>query len=244
MARFFAAKNAAAEESKVSEVLQEQVHSDLSACEEFDVLIVGAGISGIGSAYHLKVQCPGKSFIIVESQDHFGGTWNTHKYPGVRSDSDLYTFGYRFKPWVGPPIATAQEIRRYLKEVIEDNDLEAAIRYSTRITRCSWSSTDKKWTVETQGAGGALGKTYRCNFLWMCQGYYDHDNPYLPNWSGMEDFKGELIHAQKWNENVDYKDKQVAVIGSGATGATIIPAMADEAAQRRGAPRARRCRRE
>lgn len=218
-----------AEESEVSEVLEQQRLDNTGAYEEFDVLIVGAGISGIGSAYHLKTQCPGKSFAVLESQAQFGGTWRTHKYPGVRSDSDLYTFGYRFKPWVGPPIATAEEIRKYLDDVIHENGLDKAIRYSTKIRRCSWSSADNRWTVETTGADGAPGKTYRCNFLWMCQGYYDHDNPYLPQWPGVENFKGELIHAQKWHDKVDYKGKQVVVIGSGATAATVIPAMADDA---------------
>ena len=201
-----------------------------SHCEDVDVLIAGAGISGIGSAYHLRTQCPGKSFVILEAQDGFGGTWRTHTYPGVRSDSDLYTFGYRFKPWVGPPIATAQAIRDYLDEVIAENDLDGAIRYRTRIKRCSWDSAERKWTVETTGPDGAPGMTYRCNFLWMCQGYYDHDNPYLPDWPGKEDFGGQLIHAQKWHDGVDYKGKRVVVIGSGATAATVIPAMADEAA--------------
>lgn len=213
----------------MSEVLEKPMRDDVSACEEYDVLIVGAGISGIGSAYHLKTQCPGKTFKVLESQPDFGGTWRTHKYPGVRSDSDLYTFGYRFKPWIGPPIATAEEIRKYLNDVIEENGLKEAIRYSTKLSRCSWSSADKKWTVETVNEDGSPGQTYRCNFMWMCQGYYDHDNPYLPDWPGMEDFKGELIHAQKWDETVDYKGKQVVVIGSGATAATVIPAVADDA---------------
>ena len=214
----------------MTEVLEKQMSGNATACEEYDVLVIGAGISGIGSAYHLKTQCPDKSFLILESQGGFGGTWRTHTYPGVRSDSDLYTFGYRFKPWIGPPIATAEEIQNYLEDVIAENDLDEVIRYNTRITRCSWSNAEQKWTVETKGADGAPGKTYRCTFLWMCQGYYDHDNPYMPQWPGMESFKGELIHAQKWHEGIDYKGKQVVVIGSGATAATVIPAMADDAA--------------
>ncbi|MCB2049800.1 MAG: NAD(P)/FAD-dependent oxidoreductase [Novosphingobium sp.] len=210
--------------------MERELRSDSSACEEFDVLIVGAGISGIGSAHHLQTQCPGKSFVILEAQDGFGGTWRTHKYPGVRSDSDLFTFGYRFKPWVGPPIATGAAIQEYLEEVIEENGLDKAIRYGTKITRCDWSGEDRKWTVETANRDGSPGKVYRCNFLWMCQGYYDHENPYVPNWPGMADFKGKIVHAQKWNDSVDYKGKRVIVIGSGATAATVIPAMADDAA--------------
>jgi len=214
----------------VTEHFEARARSDVHVDEECDVIVVGAGISGIGSAYHLQTQCPDKRFVILEAQDRFGGTWNTHKYPGVRSDSDLYTFGYRFKPWVGPPIATGEEIQKYLNEVIEDNGLDRAIRYNTAITRCSWSSDAKRWTVETSDAAGTPGQTYRCKFLWMCQGYYDHKNPYLPDWPGVEDFRGELVHAQNWSDSDDYKGKNVVVIGSGATAATVIPAMADDAA--------------
>ncbi|MFG1304716.1 NAD(P)/FAD-dependent oxidoreductase [Xanthobacter autotrophicus] len=213
----------------MSEVLERPVQVNIEACEEFDVVIVGAGISGIGSAYHLQSKCPDRSFVILEAQEQFGGTWHTHKYPGVRSDSDLYTFGYRFKPWVGAPIAAASEIRKYLNEVISENGLDKRIHYNTKITRCSWSSQNQKWTVETKGPDGEPGPVYRCNFLWMCQGYYDHANPYLPAWPGTESFKGELIHAQQWRDNVVYKDKKVVVIGSGATAATVIPAMAKDA---------------
>jgi monooxygenase len=214
----------------MSDVLAKTTRVEVKPQDEFDVIIVGAGISGIGSAYHLKSQCADKSFVILEAQERFGGTWHTHKYPGVRSDSDLYTFGYRFKPWDGPPIAQAHKIRKYLHEVIEENGLDTFIRYNTKITRCAWSSADKKWTVETQATATAPGRVYRCNFLWMCQGYYDHDDPYLPDWPGVKDFEGELIHAQKWHDGVNYKGKQVVVIGSGATAATLVPAMADAAA--------------
>ncbi len=214
----------------MTEVLEDTVLQRDAACEEFDVLIIGAGISGLGSAYHLKTQMPGKTYAVLEAKEGFGGTWHTHRYPGVRSDSDLYTFGYRFKPWVGPPIATAEEILKYLDEVIVENNLEKDIRYDTRITRCSWSSEEQRWTVETLTNGGSEAKTYRCNFLWMCQGYYDHQNPYLPQWPGMESFAGDMIHAQKWDPGFDYTGKNVVVIGSGATAATVIPAMADKAA--------------
>ncbi len=211
-------------------VLENQAKIQVDGVEEFDVIVVGAGISGIGSAHHLQLQCPDKSFVVLEAQEHFGGTWHTHRYPGVRSDSDLYTFGYRFKPWVGPPIATADAIRQYMGEVIEESGLNPHIRYGTRISRCSWSSAERKWTVETVSAATGEARTYRCSFLWMCQGYYDHANPYLPDWPGMADFKGQLVHAQKWSDDIDYSGKKVAVIGSGATAATVIPAMADRAA--------------
>lgn len=145
-----------------------------------DVLIVGAGISGVGSAYHLQEQCPWASYAILEMKDTFGGTWDTHKYPGVRSDSDLYTFGYRFKPWVGAPIASAEEILRYMGEVIEENGIGEHIRYGHRITSCAYSRDTGLWTVAATRLADGAEQTFTCNFLWMCQGYYDHENPYVP----------------------------------------------------------------
>ncbi|MBS0476039.1 MAG: NAD(P)/FAD-dependent oxidoreductase [Proteobacteria bacterium] len=194
-----------------------------------DVLIVGAGISGIGSAYHLQDQCPGKSYAILEMKDTFGGTWETHKYPGVRSDSDLYTFGYRFKPWVGTPIASGAEILKYMGEVIAENGIAPHIRYGHRITACAWDSKASLWTVEAQTSDGA-SHTFTCNYLWMCQGYYDHENPYVPEWPGRERYKGKFIHAQQWDPSIDYTGKRILVIGSGATAATVIPAFAEKAA--------------
>ncbi|WP_189543180.1 flavin-containing monooxygenase [Novosphingobium arvoryzae] len=195
-----------------------------------DVLIVGAGISGIGSAYHLQQQCPGKSYAILEMKDTFGGTWETHKYPGVRSDSDLYTFGYRFKPWVGAPIASAEEILKYMGEVIEENGIGQHIHYGHRITGCNWSSKDNLWTVQAVRKADGAAVTFTANFLWMCQGYYDHETPYIPDWAGMDRYKGLFIHAQKWDPSIDYTGKRVLVIGSGATAATVIPAFAEKAA--------------
>ena len=194
--------------------------------EHFDVLIVGAGISGVGAAYHLTTQCPGVSFIVLDSKETFGGTWITHKYPGIRSDSDLHTFGYRFKPWTGVPIATAEEILRYMGEVIEENGLARCIRYRHQITNATWSSRDNLWTIE--GARTDTGAPFRftANFLCMCQGYYRHDEGYTPHWDGMGDYKGRIVHPQTWPEDLDYEDKNVLVIGSGATAATLIPAMA------------------
>jgi cation diffusion facilitator CzcD-associated flavoprotein CzcO len=194
--------------------------------EHFDVVIVGAGISGIGSAVHLTEQCPERSFIVLESYESFGGTWFMHRYPGIRSDSDLYTFGYRFKPWVGAPIASADEILKYMGEVIDEHDLDPHIRYNHRIGNASWSTKDQMWSIE--GTRSDTGETVKltCNFLWMCQGYYKHAEGYTPEWQGMDDFKGEIVHPQTWPENLDYKDKNVVVIGSGATTATVVPAIA------------------
>ena len=197
-----------------------------SKAEHFDVLIVGAGISGIGGAYHLSTQCPGTSFVVLEALDSFGGTWWMHRYPGVRSDSDLYTFGYRFKPWIGPPIATADEILKYMGEVIEENDLGPHIRYQHKIVSASWSSKDSLWTVEAVRTDTNQQLTFTTNFLWMCQGYYRHEKGYTPDWPGMQDYQGTLVHPQNWPKDLDYKGKRVLVIGSGATTATVVPAIA------------------
>jgi cation diffusion facilitator CzcD-associated flavoprotein CzcO len=199
--------------------------------EYFDVLIVGAGISGIGSAYHLADQCPDKSYAILEVKDTFGGTWVTHKYPGVRSDSDLYTFGYRFKPWVGAPIASGAEILRYMGEVIEENHIDRHIRYGTRITSCAWSSTDNLWTVTARRENDGESQVYTSRFLWMCQGYYDHEKPYVPDWKGLSDYKGQFVHAQLWDPATQVSGKRVLVIGSGATAATVVPAFCDAGAK-------------
>ena len=202
--------------------------STTQATKHFDVLIVGAGISGIGSAYHLTTQLPGTSFVILETQENFGGTWLTHRYPGIRSDSDLHTFGYRFKPWVGPPIATAAEILSYMGEVIDDNDLARHIRYQHRILSANWSSDENLWTIEAIKADGDQPVRFTANFLWMCQGYYRHSEGYTPEWQGMTSFKGQIVHPQRWPEPIDLGGKKVVVIGSGATAATLIPAIADK----------------
>lgn len=199
------------------------------AVEHVDVLIVGAGISGIGAAYHLKRQAPGASFVVLEAKDSFGGTWITHKYPGIRSDSDLHTFGYRFKPWVGPPIASASEILKYMGEVIAENDLGGHIRYGHTITRAVWSGETNRWTVDAATADGETARI-TCGFLWMCQGYYRHSQGYTPDWPGMASFRGPIVHPQNWPEDLDYKGKRMIVIGSGATAATLVPAVAGDTA--------------
>ena len=197
-----------------------------AATQHFDVIIVGAGISGVGGAYHLTAQRPGTKFVVLEAFDSYGGTWLTHTYPGIRSDSDLYTFGYRFKPWVGPPIATAKEILDYMGEVIEENDLARHIRYRRRITSAKWSSQDKIWTLTVDGPDGV--ETYTTNFLWMCQGYYRHAVGYTPEWPGMADYRGRIVHPQTWPKDLDLKGKKVVVIGSGATAATLVPNIAGD----------------
>jgi cation diffusion facilitator CzcD-associated flavoprotein CzcO len=206
--------------------------TDSQSAEHFDVLIVGAGISGIGAGYHLQDQYPEKSFVILEKFESFGGTWLTHKYPGIRSDSDLYTFGYRFKPWIGPPIATADKILAYMGEVIEEHGLDQHIRYRHAISTADWSSDDNTWTVRgtrtDPETGAAEPITITTNFLWMCQGYYRHEQGYTPDWPGMDDYQGQIVHPQTWPTDIDLSGKQVLVIGSGATAATLVPAIAGE----------------
>lgn len=196
------------------------------APEHIDVLIVGAGISGIGAAYHLTQECPDKSFVILEALDNFGGTWWTHRYPGVRSDSDLFTFGYRFKPWKGAPLASAEEILKYMGEVIDENDLAPRIRYRHRIASATWSSEHRLWTVEAVRLDTDDTVRFTTNFLWMCGGYYKHDRGYTPEWPGLEEFQGEVVHPQTWPDDLALEGKRVVVVGSGATAATLIPAIA------------------
>jgi cation diffusion facilitator CzcD-associated flavoprotein CzcO len=211
----------------VSALVEEELVSDV-ATEHFDVIIVGAGISGIGSAYHLKTQNPERSYVLLEAMESFGGTWHTHRYPGIRSDSDLYTFGYRFKPWTSAPIATAAEIQKYLSDVIAENEFAPHIRYGHHIDAASWSTSDQRWTVTAMVKDTGESVSFTANFLWMCQGYYRHAEGYTPEWPGMDTFEGRIVHPQTWPEDLDYKDKEVIVIGSGATSATLVPAIAHD----------------
>ena len=201
-----------------------------TSTEHFDILIVGAGISGIDAAYHLQQHCPARRFTLLESQESFGGTWLTHKFPGIRSDSDLYTFGYKWKPWSGPPIATAPEILAYLNEVLDEQDIRRHIRFRHAVTAAVWSSGDRCWTLDVRHGEGGKTAQFTCNFLWMCQGYYHHHEGYTPEFPGRELFQGPVVHPQTWPEDLDYEDKTVVVIGSGATAATLIPAMTEKAA--------------
>src|ERR1700722_18268547 len=194
-----------------------------------DVFIVGAGVSGIGAAHHLRDQFPDRTFVIVDAQDNRGGTWWTHQYPGVRSDSDLFTYGYRFKPWRGPSIAAGGEILAYLDEVIEEDDLGRHIRYQHRVTAASWSTEDRRWTVDVTRGDTGQQLRFTTAFLWMCQGYYNHTRPYRPQWEGMDRFQGVVVHPQRWPHDLELAGQRVVGIGSGATAATLIPAIAGRA---------------
>ncbi|MGB0505265.1 MAG: flavin-containing monooxygenase [Pikeienuella sp.] len=197
--------------------------------EHFDILIVGAGISGIDAAYHLGQHRPDASYAILESKSGLGGTWATHTFPGIRSDSDLFTFGFSWKPWKGVAIATADEILSYLEEAVDENDIRGNIRFNHHIESAQWSSETQRWVL-TATRGDGVSFQISCGFLWSCAGYFKHDEGYMPEWPGMADFKGRIVHPQTWPDDLDYAGQRVAVIGSGATAATIIPAMADRAA--------------
>jgi monooxygenase len=193
--------------------------------EHVDVLVVGAGISGIGAAYHLQTSCPDRTYAILEARDDIGGTWDLFRYPGIRSDSDMYTLGYSFKPWTDPKaIADAPSILAYLRETAREHGIDGKIRFRQRVTRASWSSADARWTVETERAA------FTCNFLFMCSGYYDYAAGYTPEFAGTQRFAGRIVHPQKWPDALDYAGKRVVVIGSGATAVTLVPAMAKTAA--------------
>jgi cation diffusion facilitator CzcD-associated flavoprotein CzcO len=198
--------------------------------EHLDVLIVGAGLSGIGAAYHLQTYCPGKSYAILEAREQLGGTWDLFRYPGVRSDSDMYTLGYSFKPWNDPhAIASGSSILRYVRDTARENGIDEHIRYEHRVRSASWSSADAAWTVEVVGPSGKP-QHIRCNFLFMCSGYYDYAAGHAPKFPGDEDFAGRIVHPQKWTPDIDYAGKRVVVIGSGATAMTLVPELAKAAA--------------
>jgi monooxygenase len=194
----------------------------------FDVLIVGAGISGLGGAVHLSQKCPGKSFAILEGRDRLGGTWDLFKYPGIRSDSDMYTLGFEFKPWTeAKAIADAPAILNYLHETVEEYGLEKHIRFQTRVKALSWLSEDCYWSVTCEVGPEKRLETLKAKFLYMGTGYYSYTDPYRPEFAGQADFKGPVLHPQFWPETLDYQGKNVVIIGSGATAVTLIPAMAD-----------------
>jgi monooxygenase len=198
--------------------------------EHFDVLIVGAGLSGIGAAYHLQTECPGKSFVLLEGRNASGGTWDLFRYPGIRSDSDMFTLGFRFRPWrEAKAIADGPSILKYIRETAQESGIDRKIRYGHQVKGASWSSKDCEWTIEATNPDGQAVR-FRCNFLYMCSGYYDYSEGYMPGWPGMERYRGRIVHPQKWPEDLEYEGKRVVVIGSGATAVTLVPAMAAKAA--------------
>src|SRR5579862_2566123 len=189
--------------------------------EHFDVLIVGAGLSGIGAAHHLQRRCPGKSYAILEGRNAIGGTWDLFRYPGIRSDSDMYTLGYSFRPWTNPKaIADGPAILAYLRETAEAYGIDRKIRYGLRVERARWSSADARWTVEAREASSGKTRLFTCSFLFMCAGYYDYEAGYTPELAGRERFRGRVVHPQHWTPDVEYDGKRVVVIGSGATAVT------------------------
>jgi monooxygenase len=199
--------------------------------EHFDVLIVGAGLSGIGAGVHLQTNCPGRSYAILEGRDRIGGTWDLFRYPGIRSDSDMYTLGYSFKPWEdAKAIADGGSILSYIEQTAREHRIDERIRFGHRVVRSEWSSEDARWTVEVER--GDTGETVHltCRFLMMCSGYYRYDEGYTPEFPGAGRFAGQIVHPQHWSDEIDYAGKQVVVIGSGATAITLVPAMAGSAA--------------
>ena len=197
---------------------------------DLDVLIVGAGLSGVGAAWHLQHRCPDQSYLILESRESLGGTWDLFRYPGIRSDSDMYTFGYAFRPWTdGKVFADGPSIRNYVNDTAEEAGIAPIIRYQHKVVGAHWSTEDARWTVEVAvGESGAI-KRYTAKFVFLCSGYYRYDRGYMPDFPGMADFKGDVIHPQHWPEGYDYTGKRVVVIGSGATAVTLVPAMSDKA---------------
>ena len=199
--------------------------------EHLDVLVIGAGISGISAGYALQTRCPDKSYAILEARESLGGTWDLFRYPGLRSDSDLYTFGFSFRPWTGDKsIADAASIRAYLHETAAAFGIDARIRYRQRVVSAAWSTEAARWTVEVEAGPEGRRRTYTCAFLYACPGYYDYEAGHLPEWPGTERFAGRLVHPQAWPEDLDHAGRRVVVIGSGATAVTLVPELARSAA--------------
>jgi cation diffusion facilitator CzcD-associated flavoprotein CzcO len=199
--------------------------------EHVDVVVVGAGLSGIGAGYHLQTISPDRSYVILEGRDGLGGTWDLFKYPGIRSDSDMHTLGFSFKPWTeAKSIADGPSILRYLKQTVAQFGIDKHIRFGQLVTQAQWSSDDAQWTVTATNKATGVSNTITCSFLFMCSGYYSYKKGHTPEFTGRERFKGTVVHPQEWPLDLDYAGKRVVVIGSGATAVTIVPSMADKAA--------------
>jgi cation diffusion facilitator CzcD-associated flavoprotein CzcO len=199
--------------------------------EHVDVVVVGAGLSGIGAGYHLQTMSPDRSYVILEGRESLGGTWDLFKYPGVRSDSDMHTLGFSFKPWTeAKSIADGPSILKYLKQTVSQFGIDKHIRYGQLVTKAQWSTDDAQWTVTSTNKATGVTNTYTCSFLFMCSGYYSYKKGHTPEFTGRERFKGTIVHPQEWPMDLDYAGKRVVVIGSGATAVTIVPSMADKAA--------------
>lgn len=196
----------------------------------FDVIVVGAGLSGIGAAYHLQKSCPDRTFAVLEGRDSIGGTWDLFKYPGIRSDSDMYTFGFPFHPWKDPKaIADGPAIMEYLNDTVETFGLRKYMQFGKRVAASNWSSEEKKWTLTVTDSKSGESQTMTCNFLFMCSGYYNYENGFEPDFPNVDAFEGIKIHPQKWDERLDYSDKKIVIIGSGATAVTLVPVLAETA---------------
>ncbi len=199
--------------------------------EHFDVLIVGAGLSGIGAGCHLQANCPGKTYAILEARDCIGGTWDLFRYPGIRSDSDMYTLGYSFRPWEdAEAIADGASVLRYVRQTAGEHRVERNIRFHHRVVRAEWSSAQARWTVEAERSDTHQTVQLSCDFLLMCSGYYRYDEGYRPDFQGADRFRGRIVHPQHCSKDIDYAGKRVVVIGSGATAVTLVPALARDAA--------------
>ncbi|WP_414439951.1 flavin-containing monooxygenase [Burkholderia sp. 22PA0106] len=200
---------------------------------DFDVLIIGAGLSGVGAAWHLRERCPWASYAILESRDAIGGTWDLFRYPGVRSDSDMFTLGYSFRPWHSDnAISDGATILDYIRDTARESGIDRSIRYRHRVTSANWDSAAARWLVDVTRTSGDHTETLRftCRFLYMCSGYYDYENGHAPSWPEMDSYRGRIVHPQHWPQDLDYAGKRVVVIGSGATAVTLVPSMAQQAA--------------
>jgi monooxygenase len=198
--------------------------------EHFDVVVVGAGLSGIGAGYHLQTRSPRRTYVILEGRDCIGGTWDLFRYPGVRSDSDMFTLGYAFRPWTeAKAIADGPSILRYVRDTARDYGIDRKIRFNTQVKRASWSSQDARWTVEAERGPSRTPVRFTCSFLFMCSGYYRYEDGYTPQFPGIERFAGRIVHPQKWTDDIAYAGKRVVVVGSGATAVTLVPELARSA---------------